>query len=111
MKSFAVAAGLAGLASSAPSLVPRGEFCGQWDSEVSGPYTIYNNLWGQDSADSGEQCTTNTGLSDDGTLSWSTAWTWAGGPYSVKSYANVVVDSDHVPLADVSSIQADWSWR
>lgn len=41
MKSILVAA-FAGLASAAPSsLAPRGTFCGQWDSEVSGPYTIY----------------------------------------------------------------------
>lgn len=111
MKTFAVAAALTGLASAAPSsrLVPRDTFCGQWDSEVAGPYTVYNNLWGMDNADSGEQCTTNNGVTD-GSLSWSTAWTWVGGPSSVKSYANVVVESDKKALSEVSSIPAEWSW-
>ena len=113
MKSSVAASALfAGVVSSKPvTLQPRGTFCGQWDYEVEGPYTVYNNLWGQDSADSGEQCVTNNGLSSDGTLSWSAEWTWVGAPSSVKSYPNVVVESDPVPLSEVSSINAEWSWR
>lgn len=109
MKSIAIT-GLSGLASATPILVARDTFCGQWDSEVSGPYTIFNNLWGQDNADEGEQCTTNNGLSADDKLSWSVEWTWVGGESSVKSYPNVVVESDPAPLSDVSSIQAEWAW-
>lgn len=101
---------LCGVVSAAPGHVRRDTFCGQWDYEVAGPYTVYNNLWGQDSADSGSQCTTNNGLTD-GTLSWSTEWSWSGGEYQVKSYANVVVETDRVPLSDISSIQSEWDWR
>ena len=102
---------LATLTTASPLLSKRETFCGQWDSEVSGPYTVYNNLWGQDSAESGEQCTTNNGLSADGTLSWSVDWTWIGAPSSVKSYPNVVVEADPKPLSEISSIQAEWAWR
>lgn len=111
MKTLAVTAGLLGVASAAPSLVARGTFCGDWDYEVSGPYTVYNNLWGKDSADSGEQCVTNNGLASDDTLSWSVEWTWVGAPSSVKSYPNVVVEAEPRPLADVNSINAKWDWR
>jgi xyloglucan-specific endo-beta-1,4-glucanase len=101
---------LATLTAASPLLNKRDTFCGQWDLEVSGPYTVYNNLWGQDSAESGEQCTTNNGLSDDGTLSWSVEWTWVGAPSSVKSYPNVVVEAEPRPLSEVGSIQAEWAW-
>lgn len=113
MKSILVAAALTTVASASPaSLRPRDTFCGQWDLEVAGPYTVYNNLWGQDSADSGEQCTTNNGIGADGSLSWSVDWTWVGGPGQVKSYPNVVVDADATPtaLSDISSITAAWDW-
>lgn len=111
MKSILVATTLTSLASAGPSsLHARDTFCGQWDLEVAGPYTVYNNLWGQDAADSGEQCTTNNGLAADGSLSWSVDWTWVGGPGSVKSYPNVVVDAEPRALADISSITAEWDW-
>ena len=96
------------LAAAAPT--KRGTYCGQWDLETAGPYTIYNNLWGMDSADSGEQCTTNNGIGSDGSLSWSVDWTWQGAPSSVKSYPNVVVESESKPLSDVQSIDAEWAW-
>ncbi|KAI9901692.1 hypothetical protein N3K66_003509 [Trichothecium roseum] len=106
MKSFIPL--LAPLAAAMPT--KRGTFCGQWDLETAGDYTVYNNLWGMDSADSGEQCTTNNGLASDGSLSWSVDWTWVGGAGSVKSYPNVVVDIDNKPLGDVQSINAEWAW-
>lgn len=106
MKSFIPL--LAPLAAAMPT--KRGTFCGQWDLETAGDYTVYNNLWGMDSADSGEQCTTNNGLAADGSLSWSVDWTWVGGAGSVKSYPNVVVDIESKPLADVQSINAEWAW-
>lgn len=86
-------------------------FCDQWGSLETGGYIVYNNLWGQDSADSGEQCTTVEGVSGEGSLAWSTEWTWAGGEYNVKSYANVVKQADAKPLADVASMPSTWSWR
>lgn len=115
MKSLIVAVSVLGLATASPvssdsDLVSRGSFCGQWDSEHSGTYTIYNNLWGESAATSGSQCTTNNGISG-GALSWSTKWSWAGGPYNVKSYANVVVDLQKKALASIKSIPTEWHWR
>lgn len=107
MKSFALAS-LAGLAAASP-LVQRSTYCGQWDLEVAGDYTVYNNLWGEDNADSGSQCTTNNGVSS-GSLSWSTAWSWSGGEYNVKSYANAVVSISQVALSSISSIPSTWDW-
>ncbi|KAF4458511.1 glycosyl hydrolase family 12 [Fusarium albosuccineum] len=110
MKSAIVAA-LAGLAAASPTgLFTRGQFCGQWDSETAGAYTIYNNLWGQDNADSGEQCTTNNGEQSDGSISWAVEWTWTGGQGQVKSYPNAVVEIEQKSLAEVSSISTAWDW-
>ncbi|KAM5343100.1 hypothetical protein ACJ41O_014066 [Fusarium nematophilum] len=108
MKSALVAA-LAGLAAASP-LLKRGTYCGQWDLETAGAYTIYNNLWGKDNASSGEQCTTNNGEQSDGSIAWSVKWTWAGGQGQVKSYPNAVVEIEKKSLGEVSSIPSAWSW-
>lgn len=84
--------------------------CDQWGSVQTGTYTVYNNLWGQSSATSGSQCTTVTGLTN-GILSWKTAWTWAGGPSSVKSYSNAALDFTATKLSAISSLRAVWSWK
>ncbi|KAM0268860.1 hypothetical protein ACHAQH_009908 [Verticillium albo-atrum] len=84
-------------------------FCDDWGSAVAGPYTIYNNLWGKGAATSGQQCTTLSGLSGS-SVSWSSSWSWAGGPTSVKSYPNAVVSLNKRPLSQVSSIPTAWSW-
>lgn len=86
-------------------------YCGQWDSVVTGTYTVYNNLWGESAATSGSQCTTVT--SDvSNSLVWSTSWTWAGGPYNVKSYANAVVtQATQKQLSAISTIPTTWKWR
>lgn len=94
----------------ASPLARRGTYCGQWDSETAGPYTIYNNLWGKDQATSGSQCTTNNGLASDGSLSWAVEWSWAGGQGHVKSYPNVVIESEKKSLADLESLPSEWSW-
>lgn len=86
------------------------EMCGQWETATAGPYTIYNNLWGQDSATSGQQCTTIDSITDD-ELAWHTAWSWAGGEYEVKSYANVVPTITPKKISALSSIPATWDWR
>lgn len=77
---FASTAALAVAAPTTPALAlsKRADFCGQWDNQVQGPYTIYNNLWGRDQATSGSQCTGVDGLSGS-TLKWHTKWSWAGG--------------------------------
>ncbi|KAI1811517.1 family 12 glycosyl hydrolase [Poronia punctata] len=92
------------------SKAPAASFCGQWDSEETGPYTIYNNLWGMD-AGTGEQCTSVDGLNeDDDSVAWSTSWSWSGGSYNVKSYANVVVKADVKQISDIASIPSSWKW-
>lgn len=84
-------------------------FCGQWDSLQTGGYTVYNNLWGMSSATSGSQCTTVTGMSGSN-LVWSTSWTWAGGQYNVKSYANAVLTTTAKQLSAISSMPTAWTW-
>lgn len=102
---------LASSALAAPSLIkPRATaMCGQWDTTTAGNYTIYQDLWGEDNASSGSQCTTVNGITN-GTLSWSTNWTWAGGSSSVKSYANVALTTIGKELSTVSSIPSTWDW-
>lgn len=85
------------------------EMCGQWETATAGPYTVYNNLWGMDSATSGEQCTAIDDITNED-LSWHTAWTWKGGEYEVKSYANVVNVIEPTKISALSSIPASWDW-
>jgi xyloglucan-specific endo-beta-1,4-glucanase len=113
MKSFILAsAALAGLAlaTPTPTIEKRAStFCGQWDSVQTGSYIVYNNLWGQ-SAGTGSQCTTVNSLSGS-TLAWSTSWTWSGGNYNVKSYANVVLSATAKKISAISTIPTTWKYR
>lgn len=94
-----------------PSLRERStETCDQWGEIETGSYIVYNDLWGESAATSGSQCTTVTGVSN-GIISWQTAWTWAGGSSSVKSYANVALVFTPKTLASISSLTAVWEWR
>lgn len=79
------------------------EFCGQWDTAVAGDYIVYNNLWGMEKASSGSQCTGLDGLTGS-TLSWHTHFSWAGGQYQVKSYANAALQFPITQLSAISSI-------
>lgn len=86
-----IAASSASLALAVPTatIQKRADFCGQWDSQVTGDYTIYNNLWGRADATSGSQCTGVDGLSGS-SLKWHTSWSWSGGfvmPYISLSNA------------------------
>lgn len=85
-------------------------FCGSFGSETASPYIFYHNNWGASAATSGSQCTTFNSLSGT-TASWSTSWTWAGGPYNVKSYSNVALEAVNKQLSAVKSIQSTWTWR
>ncbi|KAF7861806.1 hypothetical protein EAF04_007689 [Stromatinia cepivora] len=88
------------------------KICGQWDTVPTGAYTVYQNLWGMAQASSGSQCTTVDSLSGN-TIAWSTSWSWAGGSSSVKSYANVALQSvatAGVQVSSISSIPAVWKW-
>ena len=87
------------------------EICGQYHSVVTGSYTVYEDLWGEDNASSGSQCSTVDSESD-GTIVWSTSWTWAGGSSDVKSYANVALTLDTVvKISEISSIPTVWKWK
>lgn len=136
MKSFALAA-LAGLAlaTPTPTVDKRATtFCGQWDSVQTGSYSkycqhhlllavaafckcaglivtatvLYNNLWGKDSG-TGSQCTTFNSLSGS-TIAWSTSWSWSGGNYNVKSYANAVIQASAKQISAISSIPTKWAY-
>ncbi|KAL2825257.1 concanavalin A-like lectin/glucanase domain-containing protein [Aspergillus pseudoustus] len=88
----------------------RADFCGQWDTTTSGDFILYNNLWGEDNADSGSQC---TGL-DSGsgnTIAWHTSWSWSGGEYNVKSFANAAYQFTATQLSALSSVPTTWNWQ
>jgi xyloglucan-specific endo-beta-1,4-glucanase len=100
----------AALAAPTPTLDKRATtICGQWDSVVTGTYTVFQDLWNEQTATSGSQCSTiNSDAS--GTLSWSTSWTWAGGAGQVKSFANAVVTSTAKQISAIQSIPSTWNW-
>ncbi|KAH3916454.1 hypothetical protein HBI56_045690 [Parastagonospora nodorum] len=91
------------------TLEKRADYCGQWDNQIIGDFTVYNNLWGKADATSGSQCTGVDGLSN-GTLKWHTKWSWAGGAGKVKSYANVVTKITSKALSEVKSLPSSWTW-
>ncbi|CAE6398954.1 unnamed protein product [Rhizoctonia solani] len=85
---------------------------GQWDSESegSGRYTLYNNLWGQSYDTSGKQSTQATSYSGT-TLAWKTTYSWAGSSSQVKSYADVTLNTGlRKQLSAISSIPSTWKW-
>lgn len=82
--------------------------CGQFDSIVDGPFTLFNDQFGSGSAISGSQCAEILSLSEDTkTVSWSTNWTWVNGASGggVKSFANINLNEGvGVQLSKISSI-------
>ena len=100
----------AALTASATPLLPRAtEMCGDWDNVVTGDYTLYNNLWGKGAATSGSQCTTLDSKSGS-IIKWHSAWSWAGGKNSIKSFPNVVVKTNAVQISKIKSIPSTWNW-
>jgi len=96
---------LAGLASTAFGA----DFCGQWDTATMTDYTLYQDLWGEDNASSGSQCTTVD--SDNGdTIAWHTSWSWSGGSSDVKSYANAAYKFTPKTIGSITSIPTTWDW-
>jgi xyloglucan-specific endo-beta-1,4-glucanase len=103
MKSIAI------LASFATAAFAQSQtLCSQYASYTASPYTINNNLWGQDSG-SGSQCTYVDGVSGDG-AAWHTTWTWSGDDSGVKSYANVGVDLEKKFVSDITTIPSSVKW-
>lgn len=68
------------------------------------------NLWGSSAATSGSQCTGVDSLSGS-TLKWHTKWSWAGGSYNVKSYANVVTKISQKALSAIKGLPSTWYAR
>ncbi|ETM98889.1 hypothetical protein PPTG_19220 [Phytophthora nicotianae INRA-310] len=79
------------------------DFCGQWNLTETEHYTLYNNLWGAHNDTKGTQC---TGLDsvEGSTIAWHTSYNWKGSKLQVKSFANVALKFDKVPLSTVKSI-------
>jgi len=45
------------------------------------------------------------------TVSWSTSWSWSGGPYSVKSYADVGLNTNEgYQISQIKSVPSVWDW-
>lgn len=106
-------ASLAGIATAASpmKLAKRAdEFCGQYDTYTDGNWIVYNDLWGEDEATSGSQCTTVSTVDGD-SISWSTSWSWEGISYDVKSFANAEYTITATELSAISSIPTTWDWR
>ncbi|KAJ5894724.1 concanavalin A-like lectin/glucanase [Penicillium taxi] len=83
--------------------------CTQNDIITTTSFILFNNLWGEDQATSGSQCT-YLDAEGDGWIAWQTAWTWASGSTSVKSYANAVLNIGARQLSTISSIPTTWNW-
>lgn len=95
-----------GLSSPLSSRQASTVICGQFDSLVEGPFTLFNDQFGSGSAASGSQCAQVTSLGAD-SVSWKTNWTWADGASGggVKSFANIQQDQGvGVQLSAISSI-------
>lgn len=103
------ASGMAMLATASPLSRRANEMCGDWDNVVVNDFTLYNNLWGKGAASSGNQCTTLDG-NDGTTIKWHSTWSWAGGENSIKSFPNVVVKTEAVPISQIKSIPSKWTW-
>ncbi|KAF3941967.1 Endoglucanase-1 [Dactylella cylindrospora] len=87
----------------APVTPSSSDFCGQWDLRETDAFILYNNLWGMGSATSGSQCT-GLDYASGNTIRWHTSWSWQGGQYNVKSYANANLKFTPRRLSAVSSI-------
>ncbi|EIM82414.1 glycoside hydrolase family 12 protein [Stereum hirsutum FP-91666 SS1] len=80
------------------------------ESEASGVFILENNLWGEAAATSGSQTSQVTATSGT-TITWHTTYTWAGGPFNVKSYANLDLRQGlGKSLTSIASIPTTWDW-
>ncbi|KAG1726546.1 glycoside hydrolase family 12 protein [Suillus paluster] len=83
---------------------------GRYDSVTAGQYSLLNNLWGETDATSGSQTSQLTSMHDC-TIAWKTNWTWTGGMYSVKSFANIQLNSGiNQQLSAIFSMPSTWHW-
>ncbi|KAF5323781.1 hypothetical protein D9619_012928 [Psilocybe cf. subviscida] len=87
---------------------------GQYASEsvANGRFVIGNNLWGMSSANSGGWQNTQATYVNGNNVQWYTIYNWAGGPYNVKSYANLDLKVRMgKSLSSISSIPVTWSYK
>lgn len=71
-----LALGTAVFAAPSKTIEKRADICGQYDSISTGSYIIYQDLWDEDDATSGSQCSGLDSLSDE-TISWYTSYVFA----------------------------------
>jgi len=80
------------------------------ESEANGRFILENNLWGESAATSGSQTSQADSVSGN-TVAWHTTYTWAGGPFNVKSYANLDLRAGlGKSIASIQSIPVTWDW-
>ena len=88
---------------------PVATLCEQYGYHAAEGYELLNNLWGQDSATSGSQCTYYFGPSGSG-ISWGSDWQWEGGENEVKSYVYVGREFERPLVSDISSLPTTVTW-
>lgn len=78
--------------------------------EANGRFYLENNLWGAAGATSGAQSSQVTAVNGN-SVTWQTIYTWVGGIYKVKSYANLELRVGlGASLSDIKSIPTAWKW-
>lgn len=83
---------------------------GQWTCLDSGAYQICQNLWGEANGVGSQNATLYSASGDS--ISWSTTYTWADGPYDVKSYTNVnQLSANGMLLSEIVSAPTSWTWE
>ncbi|KAH7105870.1 concanavalin A-like lectin/glucanase domain-containing protein [Auriculariales sp. MPI-PUGE-AT-0066] len=88
--------------------VSTSNYCGQWDSVVTTPYTMYLDQWGISGA-TGSDCAQITSICNN-VIKWSTTWSWSGGS-GVKTYTNINANQNlNKQLSAISTIPSTWSW-
>ncbi|THH20040.1 hypothetical protein EW146_g1226 [Bondarzewia mesenterica] len=101
------------VAESTSALVKRGAILtAQFatESEAGGVYILENNLWGESAATSGSQSSQVTSVSGT-TIAWTTAYTWVGGDFQVKSFTNLDPRQGlGKQISAISSIPTTWHW-
>ncbi|KAK7014404.1 concanavalin A-like lectin/glucanase domain-containing protein [Favolaschia claudopus] len=80
------------------------------ESEINGRFILENNLWGQSAATSGSQSSQVTATNGNA-VTWHTTYTWTGGNFQVKSYANLDLRTGlGKSISSISSIPTTWQW-
>jgi xyloglucan-specific endo-beta-1,4-glucanase len=84
--------------------------CKKYDYWSGNGYECLNNLWGDNAATSGQQCTYVDGSSSSG-VKFRSTWTWQGAPDNVKSF---IYCGRQFPkgrlISSIPSMQTSVSW-